>query len=564
MDYAKVLKLPQYFRNLQRLGEIVGVLGKHGFGDLVQRLNLLSYLQTGMRVFRPSVLPDKRAALSFPTRIRLVCEELGPTFIKLGQLVATRPDIFPPHITHELRQLQDKVKPFPVEHAKELITKELGRPLSDIYATFEDVPLAAASIAQVHRATLKDGSQVVVKVQRPNLDRIIETDIDILRGLAALVEEHIPESLSFAPSKLIEDFARSLVLECDFLREAMHIDRFAGCFADQPNLIVPRVYNHFSSRRVLTEQYIHGLKADETEKITSLGIDCTAVVQTLNDVILRSIFEHRYFHADPHPGNILITHKGQVALIDFGSMGRLDKRRSMHILQFVMATLARDTDGMLRILHETQIAPPHLDELSLKTQVAEILDIYLDKPLGELNIAALLVDVFEVLRRYGILFPPDLLLVAKALTTLEHVGARLDPDFEPIQSIRPYLLQRYAREIANPKTHAHYLTTLLDSYRRLATDLPIELRALLRLLARQEYVLTTRNQDFDELRRHQNQMLNRALIVAFGLGMVAVGIYLASREAVIIDKYAAYVFLGLGIFALFGAWRSIRRTGGSA
>lgn len=559
MDYSKVLRLPQYFRNLHRLSEIVRVLIKHGFGDLVSRLQLTNYLQTKIEIFSPASRAEMQH-LDLAARLRLVFEELGPTFIKFAQLISTRPDIFPQTVTDEFKKLQDDVPPFPFELAKERIESELGRPLAEIFERFDEIPLGAASIAQVHRAKLRSGHEVVVKIQRPNVDRIIETDTEILLGLATLIEEHIPESVQFNPFNLVEEFSRSLKLERDFEREAQSMERFSRRFSYLPLLVIPRVYEEFSTKKVLTQSFVEGRRGDEKDDQYFDKRTRKEIVETLNEVVLRSIFEDGFFHADPHPGNLLFTGDGRVALIDFGAMGRLERARSAEVLRFLLAILNRDLDRLLKVLYENQVVPPSLDELKLKNQVSELLDTYLGRSLGRLNLSALLGDVFEVVRHHGIKPPADLLLVAKSITSLQHIGAALDPDFDPVRSIKPYLVRQYVERLTNPYTYLNLGADLIDSYGKLLADLPVELRALIKHLARDKFSLSIRHEQFGDHKIHQSKMLNRAIMAAMGIVVLWSGVTLLTIPSV--NQTVSSIVIAWGVLILVVTWFSVRRSGG--
>lgn len=562
MDYAKVIKLPQLFRNLQRLSEIAGVLARHGFGDLLNRLRIPSYLASGIRLIDPNYRSDQSPHIPLSVRLRLAFEELGPVFMKFGQIIATRPDVFPRDVIVELRKLQDKAPPFPFRDVEAVIIKELGANIAELYKEFNKVPIAAASMAQVHKAVLKDNRAVVVKVQRPDIERVIETDLDILRGFATLLEENIPESLAFSPSKLVEEFARSIQIECNFKREAINTDKFAKQFAEDESILIPEVFHELSSSKVLTEEFIDGVRGDDTEGLLNNNVNGKVVVQTLRNMLLKSIFEYRFFHADPHPGNILFTADNKVALIDCGAMGRIDKQRLHQVLIFLVALLARDLDKMLRVLRENQLAPRALDEVPLKNQVSEILDAYLDAPVGKLDVSRLLADIFEVLCRYGIQAPPDLMLIARSLTTLQYIGALLDPEFEPINSLRPYLAKRYASHLTDTKLYAEYAAEVADSYQRLLTDLPKELRAILRNIANDELTVNYSMKNLAEVKEHQNAMLNRALLALIGIMLTTLGTLLAVFHPGGLNTTIAYFVIFLGILVLFATWLAIRKTGG--
>jgi ubiquinone biosynthesis protein len=559
MDYAKVLKLPQYFRNLSRLSEIVGVLVKHGFGDLVQRLNLAAYLQTSARIVQIPFLSAPQSPLDFSQRLRTVCEELGPTFVKFGQLIASRPDLFPDSITREFRKLQDKVAPFPATQAREVIESELKLPLSQIYLEFDDTPIAAASIAQVHKARTHDGALWVVKVQRPNLERIVDTDIEILSGLAALFEEHFPESKRIGPTKIVDEFSRSLRAECDFRREAQNLMQFAQNFKGEQMLIVPGVNSALTSRRVLTESFIDGFRADDVDSLRLHDIDSARIAELINEIVLRSIFEHRFFHADPHPGNLFVTKEGKVAFIDFGAMGRLDPERVSQVLEFLVAIFSRDLDGVVAALEDNQLFSAPVDKIMVKREISELIDQYLGRALGSLDAAELVSAIFEVVRRHGISPPADLLLVGKSLTTLEYLGALLDPGFDPITKIQPYLVAQYTRQLTDPKRYASALRQFANHYRKFLVDLPQELRIILRTVARDEFTLQVRSKDFTELCRHQNKLLNRAMMGLLGALLLSLGVFFNVAQ----QTTVSYVLMGWGALILVLTWIAIRRSGGT-
>lgn len=563
MDYAKVLKLPQYFRNLQRLSEITAVLIKHGFGDLVSRLNLYPYLETGIQLLSPSFLRNRDAHLDLSTRLRLVCEELGPTFIKFGQLIATRPDMFPESITTEFKRLQDRVGPFPLAKAKEMIESELKRPVADVFLEFEETPLGSASLAQVHKATLHDGQCVIVKIQRPNLDRTIDADLDILRGLAALLEEHVPESQQFSPSKLIEEFARRLRKECDFRREALNLRRFADAFSEEDLLVVPKVFSSFSTRRILVEEFIDGFRPDDEVALQSHTIDAEALASALNKIVLRSIFENNFFHADPHPGNVLITKDGRIAFIDFGAMGRLDNGRLNEILKFLLAALSKDEEKIVQVITQGDMVSSFVDESALKGQVGEILDSHVGQTLGDLNLTALMSEIFEVIRRFGIKPPPDVLSIARAITTLSYIARALDPNFDPVKSIQPYLFRRYIRQISDPRVYSAYLEELSTSYRRLITDLPIELREVLRNLSRDKFTVGTIDRNFHAAKLHQNRIANRFVMTAIGITLLVLGSITLLFAPQTLSVAVPYALLIWGSITLVLVWISVRRSGGT-
>jgi ubiquinone biosynthesis protein len=561
MDIVKFLKLPRYFRNIHRLYEIVRVMMKYGFGDLVERLHISPYLDISFEVLGRSVFQRGFHNRTFEQRLRLACEELGPTFVKLAQTIATRPDIFPEVVTREFTQLQDKVPPFPASVAREIIEQQLKRPLHEICDDFIDEPLGSASMSQVHAVRLVDGRRAVIKVQRPDLQRIIDTDTEILRGLATLLEEHIPESRQFRPVKLVEEFCRVLIGEMDFVREAQAMTRFHDAFADEDLLIVPRVFPEYSTSKVLTQEFILGVRAD-SDVTNHLSPDQRrGIVSTLARVFTRSIFEFGFFHGDPHPGNVLITPQKKIALLDYGAMGRLDQNRQVQVLQFLLALLEQDLTTVVKVLQTHKMLPRKLDEILLRNQIQEVIDRYLYASLGNLNLAGLLTDVFEVVRYSGITPPPDLLLVARSLTSCHHIGSLIDQSFEPISALAPYLAKRYAKLMLSPQRRKKQLVGLAADYSRLLTDLPVDLHNMLHQLSREEFTIYHKIRDSDGYLRHQNKMTNRWVMTFMGAAILLAGtIFDGPTETAHSIKIALLLWGGVIFFLV---WLAVKRSGGT-
>lgn len=560
MAYPQVLKFPQYFRNIQRLSEILAVLAKHGFGDLIDRLQVRGYIEKGLRVVWPSFQPSPISTADFPTRFRKACEELGPTFIKFAQLVATRPDLFPEAFVRECRKLQDQAPPFGFGEIVQTLEEELSAQIKEVFRSIDESPVAAASIAQVHRAELYSGEIVAVKIQRPGIQAIIDTDLDILRGLSALVEEKIEESQFLQPTELIEEFARSLKRECDFKNEARSAKKFALLYANEEHFIVPKVFEKYSTSRVLVEEFIEGTSCSP-DAIRGLSYETRdRITNTLNHVFLTSIFEHRFFHADPHHANIVVRPDGKVSFIDFGAMGRIEQGRLHAIVQFLLGLLERDAEKIVRVLGEANTLPPATDETLLRVQISEIVDTYLGERIGELDLSRLLGEIFEVLRRFGLKPPSDLLLVGKSLTTLASIAAELKPDWDPIASLKPYLTRFYMRQVADPRTYTKFMGEMMDSYRKLAFNLPHELRQIFAKLARGNLTVVVSQQDLQRLSRHQNSLVNRIIGTSVGLVISVLGIVSLQSETTHIGL--AYSLLLLGSTILVSVWLAVRRSGG--
>jgi ubiquinone biosynthesis protein len=560
MDYAKVIKLPQFFRNVHRVSEIMAVLVRHGFGDLVNRLNV-AYGKT-LKIVKPSIRHDTdKQVLDVATRLRLVCEDLGPTFIKMGQLIATRPDVFPRNIIEEFRKLQDKVAPFPSEVAIATIEEEFHTPINVLFSDFSKTPLAAGSIAQVHKATLIDGSTVVVKIQRPDIERLIDTDMEIVKGLVSLFEEAYPEMESFDLPLIIEEFHRTLKQGCDFIKEAQNMTIFASQHRLQDILVVPKTYPELCSRLIITQEFINGTKVTDLCKTGEIPSNADELVETLASVILDSIFKHRFFHADPHPGNIIITTDQKLALIDFGEMGRLDKERMRTILALLAATLSKNPEKILHIMRENRMTPPVFDEASVRVQITAILDAYIGKTLASLNFSMLLTEIFDVVRRYGIKPPADILMIVKSITLLEAMATVLSPEFDPVSVLKPYITRQYFKTFSDPKLRLETLDNTLESYKHLTIEFPYNAREILSNLSRGETTFQTVVKNFSTIKTHQNRMLNRVLVIVLGIFFVSIGL-LFTMQTDGLKQILGYFFIFCGAISLLRGWWAIRRNDG--
>jgi ubiquinone biosynthesis protein len=537
-----LVSIPQRVRGLQRLPQILRVLIKYGFDDVVSRIGLAGAL-TELKQWALPSRDTSTDALTTEQRLRLTLEELGPTFVKLGQVMATRPDLIPMSFINELRKLQDKVKPFDTEGMIKHVEAEYGRPLSEMFAEFDPKPLAAASIAQVHRAVLKDGRKVVLKVQRPNLERIIETDLALLGWLAALAEERLPELRRYRPVSIVAEFQKSIIKEIDFQTEAYHIKRFAKNFAGDPAVYVPQVFDDLTTTRILCEEFIDGVKLNDPSLHTRADVDLPALAKTGIRVILEQALVHGFFHADPHPGNLFWLPGNRICCIDYGMMGSLDQERIDELLAYLVGILTRDLDKIIRLFSKLGLIGDEVDVRALRRDIDELIARFESVELAKLDIGRYIQAVFEVIVRHDVHLPSDLLLVGKALATIEGVGRDIYPDLNTLEEIRPIILRIYLARLADPAFHGRAAKRVLDEALYLVETAPRDVRIALRKLRQGDLTFKVELPGLEALARSHAQAQNRLV-----LGIVTSALLLAASYLVVNTPALSHAILPLGVF----------------
>lgn len=424
----KIGVLGRTYRHLKRYQQVLGVLFKYGFGDLLDTLKVEQYLEVGRQWIsrKDHVQIDK---LTRAERTRLALQELGPTFIKLGQILSTRPDLVPLSYVQELSKLQDHVSPFSYNEVREIVKSETGRYPEDLFRHFETSPLAAASIGQVHRAQLMENDQVVVKVQRPGIRKIIEVDLEIMFHLAGLMERHLEEAKLFRPARILDEFANSLEKEIDYTLEASNIENFARQFMDDETVYIPRIYRELSTQRVLTMEYVEGIKASDVEGLQQAGYDLHEIARRGANSMMKQIFVHGYFHADPHPGNLFVLPGNVICFLDFGMMGRIRREEREDFAELLVELIQKDERKITEVLLKLTDYEHEPDKSQLERDLSEFVDQYLFRPLKETNIAKMFQRLQEILARHQLRLKPDLFLMMKAVSTVETLGRTLDADF---------------------------------------------------------------------------------------------------------------------------------------
>ena len=468
------------YRHLNRYHRILRVLFKYGFNDLVDRLHIDQYLESGLQMINRKPR-EQIARLSRPERLRLVFEELGPTFIKLGQLLSTRPDLIPADYLDELARLQDEVPAFSLAEVHAIFREELGRSPDEVFHYFDAEPLAAASIGQVHRARLDSGAEVVVKVQRPDIENVIAVDLEILAHLAGLMEQYLEEVQGHRPTAIVQEFARSLSREIDFAVELANVQRFARQFKNNAAIHVPLVYPELSTPRVLVMEYVLGIKASMAGQLREQGYDLPLIAERGATLVMEQIFVHGFFHADPHPGNLFILPDNVVCFIDFGQMGRLSRKDREDFTDLVLDLVAGDERTVVEGVLKVTVQLGEVDRESLGRDLGGLVDLYLYRPLGELEAGRILQDLLDLVTRHKLTFKPAFYQMMKALSTVEGVGLMLDPKLELIRLARPFM-RRIRLERMRPARLAEEIARTGSGYLQLLRELPEELRTILRQL----------------------------------------------------------------------------------
>jgi ubiquinone biosynthesis protein len=540
-----IASIPQRIRSLQRFPQLLGVLFKYGFGDVVARIGLDSFLRDLKQRLFPSNDP-RFESLTSEERVRLMLEELGPTFIKLGQVLATRPDLIPMELVLELRKLQDKVKPFDVEGIRKHVEAEYGRPLDQLFRSFEATPMAAASIAQVHKAVLLDGREVVLKVQRPNLERIIETDLAILSWLAENAEERIPEIRRYRPVAIVHEFKKSIVKEIDFTIEAYHIKRFAKNHQGDATIYVPQVMDELTTPRILCEEFIRGTKLNDPTIHQRTDMDLPALAKNGVRFILEQALVHGFFHADPHPGNLFVLPGNRICCIDYGMMGCLDQERIDELLTFLVGVLTRDTDKLIRLFHRGGLINEEVNVRALKLDIDELISRFETVELAKLDIGKYLQSVFEVIVRHEVQLPADLLLVGKALATIEGVGRDIYPQLNTLEEIRPIILRIYLGRLTDPTYHTRVPKRVVDDITHLLETGPNDLRIALRRLRAGELSVKLDVPAYVDAARVQAQAANRLALTMLISALVLAAAYLFSHANLMIYMTAVPLTAVLG------------------
>jgi ubiquinone biosynthesis protein len=548
-------------RDVGRLNTIAGVLIRHGLGDVVHRLGLADKLERAGH----AVMLNRTAELARlepPVQVRLAMEELGPTFVKLGQILAGRADLFGPEWIAEFEKLHSHVPPVPLAALRPQLREDLGDEPETVFARFDTEPLAAASIAQVHRAQLKDGQEVIVKIRRPGITDTIAADLRLLGRLAALAEEQLPWLKPYRPQLLIKELAKSLQRELDLASECRSAERIARNLVSMPWIVVPRVHWDHTRERVNVQDYVDGIAGNHLDALDSQGHDRKLLAQRGAQAVLKMIVEDGLFHADPHPGNVFYLPDNRIAFIDFGMVGRLSVKRREELLALLLGLVERNPQAVADVLLDWTGDGSSADIDALEAEIETFVDQYYGVPLSQLSLGSMLTDVTAILREHHLALPSDLALLIKAFITLEGLGRGLDPDFHMAEEALP-LLRRVMRAQYRPRVMAQRAWRNLRRMLALVEQLPHDISRLMRNARRGKLHI---NLELAHLRRvgdQLNQAANRmsmALVIAALI--IGSSIVMTVEGGPTLFGLPAFGFLGFSGAVIGGLWlvRSIWRS----
>ncbi len=544
-----LLTLNRSYRHLRRYQQVISVLVKYGFREILARTNFWARFPLSRKLLRGKPIEG-----SYAVRIRTALEELGPTFIKLGQVLSMRSFLIPLDLAQELTKLQDKVPPVPFAEIKPFVEEELGRELDDCFQSFQEEPIAAASIAQAHPAVTEDGQEVIVKVQRPTARQMIATDMEILMEFAQLLEKYVPEIEQYDPVGIIQDLAKTTKRETDFLNEAKNIELFARNFREVETVYVPKVFRDLTTSRILTMERIKGIKPYQPEVLRQEGLDPRVVALNGGRLLFKQIFEDGFFHADPHPGNLFILPGNIIAPVDYGMMGRLDSQLMSIFTDALIAVTQKDVEEMVRVLTQLGITDEKANLISLRLDIAELIDSYYGLRLDQIDLRQAIERGSELARTYRVRIPSNLLLLGKALGTYEELGRTLDPEYDFISEARPYVKRLIRRRMSLGELSRQSFKLLRDIY-RLLRILPGELELIVTRLRRGELSVQLQHRGLERLIAQINRTGNRlSLSLVIAALIVGSSLVMQLNRGPRLFDYPAVGIMGFVIAGIFGIW----------
>lgn len=555
------------YKSAKRLQQIIHVLIKYGFGRVIDLIHLGRFIPFGTRFRTFGQWPSIKGP-NVPEKLRMAFEDLGPSFIKLAQILSSRPDLITVQFANEFKKLQDEVPPFPSAEAKRIIEEEIKIPIENVFSEFRNKPVAAASIAQVHHAKLLDGRNVVVKVQRPDIKDQIETDITILTTVARLLDKHIPESRFFNPIGIVDEFSRTVRKELDFIIEARNCAKFWKNFEHSPDIYIPRVYPEYTSEKVLVMERVEGIRIDNIQAIEAMGFDRKKLAKTGINAYFKMILEDGFFHADPHPGNIFVLSNGTLCFVDFGIVGRVTQDTMETMARTFLAFVNSDFDSLIDHYIELGIVPEDIDldvfRHEFKADLVDFLEPMYGLTLGEINFTKYLDTLTHLALSHKMKVPSDMLLINKAFMILENIGKELDPEFDLIAESEPYTSKLVSNQYSPSKIYEKTSKNVME-ISDFVLHFPKQMKKIIRKVLKDDIHMKLTHIGLDKLITDMDRSTNRlsfsliisaillssAIMHASGVGPRILGFSITA----VISFVAAFV---LGIWLIISIIRSGR------
>ena len=532
--------------SLGRFKDIVMILMKYGFDDLIDRLEI-----PGVELLKKIHKVDHE--LGTFERIRRALEDLGPTFVKIGQIMSLRPDLIPPALIDELSKLQDDVAPLEFSRIKEVVEKSTGRPLQETFSVFDAEPLAAASVSQVHKGVLKEGGLIVcIKVQRPGIRSKIKRDLDILAALVGQLHERVENLRTYDLPNLVRVTRRTLLRELDFKREARNMKIARAHAKEHPEIIIPGVHEKYCNERLLVMEFIHGTRVKDLKK--EAFSDPETLAKRGLKAAIRQILEDGFFHADPHPGNLLVTEEECICLLDWGMTGRLSERDRFELIDLLKSVVDNDGEALLHALLQLGSAQEVVDQRGLERELLDILDSYSAVPLKDMNIGQLLLAITELLRTYHLRLPPDLILMIKALVTAEGTARLIYPELDVVSEAKGYI-SSLSLERFKPETLWRSLRFTMSQFLALQQELPMRLMRILNKADKGELTLGFRHENLEGLRHTLDNTINRLTFgIIIGAMIIGSSMIITTGIGPLLFGYPALGVVGYIISGVIGFW----------
>ena len=537
-----------------RYKHVISVLMRYGFEEIAGLFARRFNIGLGSGKFSSSKMKGL-AGISLPQRIRMAAEELGPTFVKLGQILSTRPDLIPNEYIVEFQKLQDDVPAEDFNSIRELIKQELGDYPENIFATFDTEPIAAASIGQVYRAKTKDGREVILKIRRPGIEKIIQTDMEILRNIAVIIKHRLKKDDTIDPVRMVNEFSQAIMKEVDFTNERRNQQRFINNFKNDPTIHIPAVIEEYSTIAVLTMEFIDGIKPSNIEQLKEAGMTPKVIAAASSEFVLKQVFEHGFFHADPHPGNFLVIENNVLAPLDFGQVGRLTKQDQILLRYIVLSIVGSDAGKLVQGLERAQMLNDETDVGELIRDLEEILFDYQDLPAKDIPIGEALKRGFDVIRNHRIEPPRDFTLMIKSIMTIEAFSTDLDGDFQIIDHLRPYA-KKFTLEQVSPGKILKQIQKATFDAGELAANLPDDIASILSKARRGNFKIHVHHDHLEQLEETLNNSSNR-----ISFAVIIAALLIASSMLVPQDGWVVGIvhlqtlgIIGYVVAAIMGIW----------